>query len=82
MLVFLDRGTGYGDVFDEDSFAFYSTEAELFEKLEFYRADDAARRDVARRGWEAYRRVFDCGVVASYLVSVVFGGADAKVHGW
>lgn len=82
MLVFLDRATGYGDVFDEESFAFYSTEAEMFEKLAFYRSNDDSRRRVAQRGWEAYRKVFDCGVIGAYIVDVVFGRADAKIMGW
>lgn len=82
MLVFVDRATGYGEIFGDDCFAFYSTEAELFEKLDFYHRDDAARRQVARRGWEAYRSAFDSGLIGAYIVDVVFGGADAKVMGW
>ena len=82
MLVFIDRATGYGDVFSEKCFAFYSTEAELFEKLTVYKADDDARRQVARCGWEAYRAAFDCRTIGAYIVNVVFGRADAKIMGW
>lgn len=82
MLVFVDRATGYGGLFGEDCFAFYSTEAELYEKLAFFAGDDAARRETARRGWEAYRAAFDCGVIGAYIVDVVFGRQDAKIMGW
>lgn len=82
MLVFVDRATGYGDIFSEDEFAFYSTEVELFEKLKFFHDYDELRMRMAHCGWEAYRRFFDCREIAAYLVDVVMGVRSAKIGGW
>lgn len=82
MLVFIDRATGYDGIFGEDDFAFYSSEPELFDRLRFFNEHDDLRRAMARRGWEAYRRVFDCRDIAAYLVDVIMGTRDAKLVGW
>ena len=37
LLVFVDRRTGFGDIFKEDEMAFYETPEELYEKLNYFK---------------------------------------------
>ncbi len=81
-LVFLDRATGYADIFAEDEFAFFGSEDELVEKIAHFVADDAARRRTAEAGWAAYRRVFDCTRIASYMLDVMSGVRSPDIDAW
>ena len=82
MLVFIDRATGYGDIFDENELAFYSTEGEMLDRIGHFFADDAARRDTARRGWAAYNAAFGVTKVARYMMDVVLGEIDPTGFSW
>jgi hypothetical protein len=82
ILTFIDRATGFGELFGEDELAFYGTEAELFDKLRLYQNDDAERRRVAERGWRKYHRIFGCEVVAKYLIDAVEGKVDPARFDW
>src|SRR3546814_6905322 len=76
LLTFIDRATGYNQIFDEDELAFYSTEAELTSRLEYFIRNDAERRRVAEAGWGAYRALFDVERVAHYIVGVAMEDID------
>ncbi|WP_206747696.1 glycosyltransferase [Telmatospirillum siberiense] len=82
ILTFLDRATGYPEIFGEDEFAFYSTEDEMIDKIRYFHAHDDERRSVARKGWQAYVDVFDTTKVASYMVGVIMGEIDPAKHVW
>jgi hypothetical protein len=82
ILTFVDRATGYGDVFGEDEFPFFDTEEELCAKLTEFHHDDAARRRVAEAGWRAYRREFSCTRAAAYLLAVIRGERAPLVDAW
>lgn len=81
-LTFIDRATSYTELFEENELAFYSTEEELVERLIAFRADDPARRRVARAGWEAYRAMFDVQRVAEYMIAVLFADLDPATFRW
>lgn len=81
-LTFIDRATGYAELFDEAELAFYSSEEELVERLIAFRADDAARRRVARAGWEAYRAMFDTRRIADYMIAVLYDDLDPRTFRW
>lgn len=81
-LTFIDRATGYGELFDENELAFYSTEDELLDRLEGFLADDDARRRTARAGWTAYRALFDTRRVAEYILAVLYDDIDPATHRW
>ncbi len=82
LVVMIDRATGYGDLFAEDELGFYSTEDELVDKLDRLTRDDNARKALGKRGWRAYRSMFDATRVAQYMVGVLDGRIDAAGFDW
>lgn len=82
LLTATERGSGFDQLFAEDEMAFYSNEDELAGLLERYLADDDGRREVARRGWRAYHRMFDSTRVARYLIAVTHGSVDPAGFNW
>lgn len=82
ILTFVDRATGYGELFGEDELAFYSTEEELIDRLRAFLDDDAARRRIAESGWRAYRALFDATKVTGYMIGVMLGQIDPAGFKW
>lgn len=82
LLTFVDRASGFADLFGEDELAFYGSEDELFDKVRFFKERDVERRRVAENGWRRCYRLFSCEVVARYLVDAVFERAEPALHGW
>ncbi len=82
ILVFLDRATGYTDLFAEDEIAFYSSEDEMHDKIRRFAREDDARRAAAQRGFTAYSRFFDATKIARYMLGVIDGSIDAGLHDW
>ncbi|CAA7611883.1 conserved hypothetical protein [Magnetospirillum sp. UT-4] len=82
LLVFIDRATGYGDLFGEDELAFYSTEDELAAKIQRFAGDDPARMRMAHRGWLAYHAMFGATRVARYMLEVMEERADPSAFAW
>lgn len=82
LVVVTERSSGFDSLFDDDEMAFYSSNDELAAVLERFLADDGARRDMARRGWQAYHRMFDATRVANYLLGVLDGAIDPGRFDW
>ncbi|MBI1238172.1 MAG: glycosyltransferase [Alphaproteobacteria bacterium] len=82
LCVFIDRKTGYGDLFDEDAFAFFSSEEELLAQIERMLGDDARARGIAAKGWARYHALFDCEIVARYMIEALMGEHDPARYDW
>jgi len=82
LVVLIDRATGYGTLFDESMFAFYSTEQELFAQISRLKQDDALRRRMAEAGWRRYHRLFASEIVAQYMLDALFGVHDPSKYEW
>ena len=82
MAILIDRATGYGDIFGEDEFAFFSTVEELIEKTARLKADVAYRQTLARSGWARYSSLFNEQAVARYIVEVAFDRLDPTAYPW
>jgi hypothetical protein len=82
LAVHIDRATGYGELFSEDQFAFYSTEAELIDNMARLKREPATRRAVAEAGWRRYFELFDTTIVAQYMLDVVMGTHDPARYAW
>lgn len=70
-LTFVDRRTGFSDLFDEDEIAFYNTEEELSEKINFYISSPAARMETARKGYERAYALFNETLISDYVSSLL-----------
>lgn len=71
ILTFVDRGTGFADLFGEDELAFYSSFDDFIERLRAFKRDDTARRAVAEKGWARYHAMFDATRVAQFMLSAL-----------
>jgi hypothetical protein len=82
MAVLIERSTGYDALFGDDEMLFFSSVAELTEKIRAAVADPERRQAVAAAGYAKYRRWFDARVVARYLVDFAYDRADAALYDW
>ena len=82
LVVLIDRATRYGTLFGEDEFAFYSSEAELFETIARLKRDDAKRRAMAEAGWRRYHALFDSRIVGQYMLDALYGEHDPAKYEW
>ena len=82
VLVFLDRRTGFDKIFSDDEIAFYSTEDELWQKIDFYHNNPQERMRVAKNGWQKYHKMFNEKIVAEYITDLMFGGYDENKYPW
>ncbi len=58
-LAFIDRRTGFNDVFEEDEVAFYTEREEFFDKLNFFKKNPEARQRAARKGYQKIHTEFN-----------------------
>jgi hypothetical protein len=82
LVTFIDRANGYQDFFAEDELAFYSTEAELFEKIAKLSKDHTERRRIGARGRARYHELFDSEIVGDYMLDALFGEHDPTRYKW
>jgi hypothetical protein len=77
LAVALDRRSGFDQFYRADEAVFYDDLEDLTASLRALLQDDAAARDVARRGWERTWTIFESGKVLAYLLAQIFdeGGA-------
>lgn len=82
LLVMIERAGGFDDLFAEDEMAFYDSQDELADLLDRFIRDQTLRQSVARRGWQAYHRMFDCTRVAKYMLAVMQERVEANAFDW
>ncbi len=70
-LTFVDRRTGFGDLFDENEIVFFNTPEELIEKAIYFKKLPEARMETAERGWKKYHALFNEQIVARYIASLL-----------
>lgn len=72
-LAFIDRRTGFDDIFSNDEAAFYTERGEFFDKLRFYKHNHEARMRTAENGFRKIHAEFNDRVVTKYMADVLFG---------
>ncbi len=82
LAVLLDRRAGFQRFYGEDEAIFHDDLDELAVRLGSLLADDAAARDLARRGWQTTWRLFDSGRVFAYLMGQLFAEGGARDYEW
>ena len=71
LLTFIDRRTGYADLFTDDEMVFYDGSDDLVDKVRHYHEHDDLRRRVAENGWrKAHRSLSETETVA-YMLDVL-----------
>lgn len=77
-LAFIDRRTGFNDMFGEDEAAFYTEKSEFFDKLKFFKNNPEVRMKTAQKGYEKIHQEFNDKVVAQYMADVLFDNPVVK----
>lgn len=72
LLVFIDKGPRFEDLFNEDEMIFYDDEGDLIDKLGYYKANDKERREIAEHGWRKAHKIFNCELVTSFMIEKTF----------
>ena len=78
----LDRGAGFQRFYGEDEAGFYDGLDRAAARVRVWLADDALRRDTARRGWLRTWALFEAGRVFDYLLRQLFDDGGAKDFEW
>jgi hypothetical protein len=82
LAVLMDRGSGYGTLFDEDQMLFFSTMEELAAQIRRVIADGPWRQAVASAGRARYHALFNETVIARYVVDVACDAHDPARYEW
>lgn len=83
LLTFTTRDNRMEDLFAEDQeIVMFGSKEELLEKVVYYKMHDAARRAIARAGWEKSHRHFNSTLVAKYMVETTFGLPLSEAYAW
>jgi hypothetical protein len=82
LLTFVDRRSGFDTIFRDDELALYGDLNELVDKIRMMKADDARRKETARRGWQKIHEVFSETRIAEWIIGVTFGGLPRQPPAW
>ena len=82
VLTFQYDGNAMQDFFTEAETVYFHTAEDLAEKVAWYNAHDAARRQVATAGCAKYHALFDARRVLKYMVETVRGEASSEPYEW
>lgn len=82
ILTFVDRNSGYNDIFKEDEFAFYDNEDELFDKIKYYKKNNSERMRIATLSHDRYFKLFNEQIIAKYIIELMFGGFKRENYPW
>lgn len=74
VLALVDVRTGFKDVFSDDEIAFFETEKELYEKINFFRQNPQERMRIAKNGWKKYHELFNEKIIAEYVTDLLKHG--------
>lgn len=77
-LAFIDRRTGFDDVFKEDEVAFFSEREEFFDKLKFFKQNPEARMLAAQKGHAKIHAEFNDISITKYMADLLFDNPTAK----
>ena len=71
-LAFIDRRTGFNDIFDEQEAAFYSEPDEFYDKLRFFKQNSSERMKIAQNGYNKIHQEFNEKIVTQYMMDLLF----------
>ncbi len=82
LLTFVNRSTGFADLFGEDELVTYRDADDLVAKIRYYKTHDDKRRETARRGWGRVHAHFNETLVAQWITDVTFGQSPTHHYAW
>jgi hypothetical protein len=82
LVVLIDRRAGFDRFYGPGEAVFYDDLDGLASSLRTMMADDAAAREIARRGWAKTWELFPSRRVLAYLLAQLFDDGGAKGYEW
>ena len=82
ILAFQHAGNSMQDFFGENETAYFSSAAELADKVRHFNSHDRERAAVAAAGRKRYRELFDARRVLSYMIETVEGSRHSSPYEW
>ena len=72
LLTFVDKKTNLDNFFNKNEMVFYNSVEDLSDKIKFYKLNDKMRKKIGDNGKKKYFKLFDCEIVAEFILSKVF----------
>ncbi len=72
LLTFVDKKTKLDNFFNKNEMVFYNSVEDLSDKINFYKNNDKTRRKIGDNGKKKYFKLFDCEIVAEFILSKIF----------
>lgn len=82
LLAFCPETPGFDALYRPDEVVYFTGLEDLADKIRFHADNDAARRQVAGKGWRRAHSAFDATRVARYLVEEILGLAHSAEYEW
>jgi hypothetical protein len=82
LLTFIDRRTGFDEMFGPDELVTYGDIEELIERIDHFRRNDEERRQIAERGWRRAHAILSETLVAQWIVDVIFDRPLSHAYAW
>jgi len=73
LLTFIDRKTQLGDIFNKNEIISYENLDDLANKINFYKNNDYARKNIARNGKIKYFKIFNETKISKYIIDKSIG---------
>jgi hypothetical protein len=82
LLTFSHVENNLHDLFAEDELVYFTTAADLIDKVTYYKNHDKERRKIAEKGWRKYHEHFNEKIVASFMLEMIQGNKPSKKYIW
>lgn len=80
LLCFIDKRTGFNQLFSKDEVVFYENPEDLCNKLQYYKEHPLERQKIAKKGCLKYRQNFNERIIAHYMTDLLFQTFDASKY--
>mgnify|MGYP003994774111 FL=1 len=82
ILTFIDKKTCFNEFFSDKEIIFYNNIEDLSYKINKYKKDHKARRQIAKNGKKFYFKYFNSNIVADYIINKTFSINSKKSYKW
>jgi spore maturation protein CgeB len=82
LLTFIDKKTCFNEFFSDKEIIFYNNIEDLSYKINKYKKDHKARRQIAKNGKKFYFKYFNSNIVADYIINKTFSINSKKSYKW
>ncbi len=82
LLTFIDKKTGFSDLFNDQEIVFVESFEELRDKIAFYKNHPQEAKKIAKNGWQKYHEMFSDVVATKYMIDIIERKFEAQKEHW